>query len=109
VSRFINEWKVALPLHPEFGTHPNVYYVPPLAPAPLNPDGSANEGASRIPTAYLESLFGTDVNRALDTLKQEMAKKRNGKDSALMDALIMYEWNEALGPYAKDPAEIVWK
>ena len=38
-----------------------------------------------------------------------MAKKRNGEDSAMMDALIMYEWNEALGPYAKDPAEIVWK
>ena len=109
VSRFINEWKVALPLHPEFGTHPNVYYVPPLAPAPLNPDGSANEGASRIPPEYLESLFGKDVHSALDTLKQELAKKRNGKDSALMDALIMYEWNEALGPYAKDPAEIVWK
>jgi hypothetical protein len=30
-------------------------------------------------------------------------------EGGLMDALIMYEWKEALGPYARDPAEIVWK
>jgi nitrate reductase beta subunit len=96
-------------LHPEFGTHPNVYYVPPLAPAPLNPDGSANEAASRIPLTYLESLFGPDVNRSLDIIKAELEKKRNGQPSALMDILIMYEWKEALGPYPRDPAEIVWK
>jgi ethylbenzene hydroxylase subunit beta/complex iron-sulfur molybdoenzyme family reductase subunit beta len=109
VARLVNEWKVALPLHPEFGTHPNVYYVPPLAPAPLNADGSANESASRIPPEYLESLFGADVNGALDSLKAEMEKKRQGEGSEMMDALIMYEWKEALGPYPRDPAEIVWK
>jgi ethylbenzene hydroxylase subunit beta/complex iron-sulfur molybdoenzyme family reductase subunit beta len=108
VHRLVNEWKVALPMHPEFGTQPNVYYVPPLAPAPFNADGSANESASRIPAEYLESLFGPEVNGALDTLKAEMAKKRQGQDSDLMDALIMYEWKEALGPYTKDPAEITW-
>ena len=32
VSKLVDKWHVALPLHPEFGTHPNVYYVPPLAP-----------------------------------------------------------------------------
>ena len=109
VSRFVNEWKVALPLHPEFGTHPNVYYVPPLAPAPLNPDGSANEAAPRIPPGYLESLFGPEVHRALDTLKTELERKRRGEASDLMDALIVYEWKDALGPYARDPAEISWK
>ncbi len=29
VHKFVEDWKVALPLHPEFGTHPNVYYLPP--------------------------------------------------------------------------------
>ena len=38
-----------------------------------------------------------------------MGKKRNGEPSALMDALIVYEWKEVLGPYTRDPAEIVWK
>ena len=27
-------WKVAIPLHPEYGTQPNVYYVPPLPGPP---------------------------------------------------------------------------
>jgi nitrate reductase beta subunit len=102
------EFKVALPLHPEFGTYPNAYYVPPLAPAPLNEDGSANNNGSRIPPEYLESLFGPGVRGALETLKAELERRRRGEPSELMDILIMYEWKEALGPFARDPADIVW-
>ena len=109
VYRFVNEWKVALPLHPEFGTKPNVYYVPPLAPAPLNSDGTANENGSRIPPEYLESLFGPQVHGALANLKAELEKKRRGQSSEVMDALILYEWKDALGPFGRDPAEIVWQ
>jgi ethylbenzene hydroxylase subunit beta/complex iron-sulfur molybdoenzyme family reductase subunit beta len=110
VARLVNEWKVALPLHPEFGTSPNVYYVAaPLAPAPLNPDGSANEKADRIPPAYLESLFGPEVKNALARLKEELEKKRRGEASEVMDALILYEWKDCLGPFERDPAEIVWQ
>ena len=108
VSQMVNRWKVALPLHPEWETKPNVYYVPPLSPAPLNDDGSINEGAPRIPPSYLESLFGPDVHSALDTLKVEMERKRRGEPSELMDTLIMYQWKEALGSFDRDPAEIVW-
>ena len=108
VSRLVNKWRVALPLHPEFGTHPNVYYVPPLAPAPLNDDGSINAGASRIPQGYLQSLFGSEVDGALDTLKVEMDKRRRGETSEVMDALILYDWKDALGPFTRDPSEIVW-
>jgi len=109
VARLVSKFKVALPLHPEFGTRPNVYYVPPLAPAPLNEDGSANESGSRIPPEYLESLFGSEVHGALETLKAEMERRRRGEPSDLMDILIMYEWKEALGPFARDPVDIVWK
>jgi len=108
VARLVSKFKVALPLHPEFGTRPNVYYVPPLAPAPLNEDGSPNENASRIPPELLESLFGPAVHGALDRLRAEMDKRRSGQPSDLMDILIMYQWKEALGPLARDPADIVW-
>ena len=57
-TAWCGEWKVALPLHPEFGTQANVFYVPPLAPAPLREDGSYDEGGARIPPSYLEELFG---------------------------------------------------
>jgi ethylbenzene hydroxylase subunit beta/complex iron-sulfur molybdoenzyme family reductase subunit beta len=108
VSKLVNDWKVAVPLHAEYGTKPNVFYVPPLAPAPLNADGSINENGDRIPPEYLESLFGKEGLQALDRIKAEIAKKRAGQGSEVMDALILYEWKDALGPFARDPAEITW-
>ena len=108
VSKFVSKWQVALPLHPEYGTRPNVFYVPPLSPAPLREDGSFDESASRIPPAYLESLFGPEVHGALDLLRSELDKKRRGQGSEIMDALILYRWKDALGHLDRDPAEIVW-
>jgi DMSO reductase family type II enzyme iron-sulfur subunit len=108
VAKLVRKWKVALPLHPEFGTEPNVFYVPPLAPAPLREDGSYDEGAARIPPSYLEELFGPAVHGALDVLRAELDRKRRGQDSELMDQLILYRWKDCLGHLDRDPAEIVW-
>ena len=99
---------VAIPQHPEFGVEPNVYYVPPLAPAPLNPDGSVDEEGSRIPLEYLESQFGPAVHTALATLKAELEKRRRGESSELLDTLILYNWKDALGHLHRDPADIEW-
>jgi len=108
VSKLVRKWKVALPLHPEFGTEPNVYYVPPLSPIPLREDGSPDEGKQRIPPEYLESLFGPEVHGALDLLRAELDKKRRGQDSELMDELILYRWKDCLGDLDGDPAELRW-
>ena len=108
VHRLVERWKVALPLHPEFGTTPNVFYVPPLAPAPLREDGSYDESGARIPPSYLEELFGPEVHGALDVLRAELDRKRRGQDSELMDQLILYRWKDCLGHLDRDPAEIVW-
>jgi nitrate reductase beta subunit len=45
--------KIALPLHPEYGTEPNVYYVPPLW----------------VPRDHLASVFGPGVDEALQKLR----------------------------------------
>ena len=37
-----------------------------------------------------------------------MDKRRRGEASEVMDALILYEWKDALGPFTRDPSEIVW-
>jgi DMSO reductase family type II enzyme iron-sulfur subunit len=108
VHKLVEKWKVALPLHPEYGTRPNVYYVPPLSPAPLRADGSFDEGGHRIPPAYLESLFGPQVHGALDVLRAELDKKRRGQGSEIMDTLILYRWKDALGHLDRDPATIEW-
>jgi nitrate reductase / nitrite oxidoreductase, beta subunit len=68
VYKFVNRWKLALPLHPEWRTLPMLFYVPPLAPVM----GHAHEGLyrsvaasgifneldeARLPIRYLASLF----------------------------------------------------
>ena len=108
VHKLVNDWNVAIPEHPEFGLGANVFYVPPLAPAPLNTDGSVKEEGSRIPPEHLESKFGPAVHSALDVLETEIEKRRNGESSELMDTLILYQWKDALSHLQRDPAEINW-
>ena len=108
IATLVDRHKVALPLHPEWNTEPNVFYVPPLSAFVVNPDGSIDESQRRIPLSYLESLFGPEVGTALRTLEEEMGKRRRGKPSELMDTLIAYEWTDLLGPFDRDPATIEW-
>lgn len=42
--------KVALPLYPQFGTEPNIYYIPPRW----------------VPRAYLRQMFGPGVDEAIE-------------------------------------------
>ena len=108
VAKLVHRWEVALPLHPEYGTEPNIFYVPPVGPARLSDEGTFDESTPRIPIEYLEGLFGPKVRTALATLKAEMAKTREGGKSELMDLLIAYRWHEMFKPYDRDPAEISW-
>jgi DMSO reductase family type II enzyme iron-sulfur subunit len=106
IHRLVNEWKVALPLHPEYGTVPNVFYVPPLSPYRLAADGSIDTSAPRIPIEYLEKLFGSRVGAALDRLQAEVDGVRGGGSSEMLDTLIAYQWQSLFGPFTKDPAEL---
>jgi ethylbenzene hydroxylase subunit beta/complex iron-sulfur molybdoenzyme family reductase subunit beta len=104
IHKLVDVWKVGLPLHPEYGTEPNVFYVPPIAPPRIDANAELDETKPRIPDEYLISLFGPDVLRALGVLKGEMAKTRAGGKSELMDLLIGYRWKEMFGGFDKDPA-----
>jgi ethylbenzene hydroxylase subunit beta/complex iron-sulfur molybdoenzyme family reductase subunit beta len=107
IHKLVNKWKVALPLHEEYGTQPNVYYVPPISPPSMGPDGKVDHSKPRIPLAYLESLFGPRVKEALDIIEVEKAKKRNGEESELMDSLIVYKWPDDIFPdFVADPAKM---
>lgn len=92
IWKLVHEWKVALPLHPEFGTQPNVFYVPPMLPPAFDASGDIREDEPRVPMEYLRYLFGPEVDEALVTLHFEMEKKQAGKSSELMDLLIAREW-----------------
>lgn len=93
IYKLVEKYKVALPLHEEWGTEPNVFYIPPTAPPKFKPDGQIDDDP-RIPREYLESLFGPNVTASLDTMEAERKKKIDGKGSELMDLLIAYKHEE---------------
>jgi complex iron-sulfur molybdoenzyme family reductase subunit beta len=86
IYKLVEEYEVALPLHPEFRTQPNVYYIPPMAPPQVSDDGETVD-VDRIPPEQLEQLFGEDVHEALETLEREREKVERGGHSELMEIL----------------------
>ncbi len=106
IHKLVHQWELALPLHPEYGTEPNIFYVPPLAPYRLHDDMSIDYETPRIPPEYLESLFGPKVHQALATLKTELERVRAGGTSEILDTLIVYRWPELFGPFTTDPAQL---
>ncbi len=60
--------KLALPLYPQFGTGPNVYYIPPI----------------HVPNGFLEQLFGPGVEAAKTLYRQLM------EDKKLLGALFLF-------------------
>ncbi len=93
VHQLVKKWKVALPLHAEYGTEPNVYYVPPLSPPKYDSEGRLTD-QRRIPDEYLIGLFGPLVPGVLQTLLEERDKQRRGEGSELLDILIAYRHEE---------------
>lgn len=91
VYKLVNKYKVALPLRSDYGTGPNIYYIPPTeAPAKFDAEGKIIEGSERIPVKELETLFGKQVHDAIKTLRAEKDKRAKSGESELMDLLIAY-------------------
>jgi nitrate reductase beta subunit len=88
VYKLIKQYKVALPLHPEFGTEPNVFYVPPVLGPRMELANGELSADPKIPLAQLEGLFGKQVRDVLAILQAEREKKMKGQASDLMDVLI---------------------
>ena len=114
VYQLVKRWKVAVPLHPEYGTDPNIFYIPPLSPALIDERGEFDAKRSRIPEDYLRSLFGQAGIDALATLAVEMHNTRSsghselGGCSELIDTLVSIDWNDMLGGFDRDPSTIRW-
>jgi nitrate reductase beta subunit len=82
------EWKIALPLHPEYRTLPMVWYVPPLSPITaaanaghVGANGEIPDVAQlRIPVQYLANLLTAGdtapVIRALERMLAMRAYQR---------------------------------
>ena len=88
VFKLVKRFGVALPLHPEYGTEPNVFYVPPvLGPRVEMPNGE-HTADPKISMTQLEQLCGKQGREVWKTLQAEREKKIKNQPSELMDILI---------------------
>jgi nitrate reductase beta subunit len=87
VYALAKEYRVALPLHPEYRTMPMVWYIPPLSPVvdALRETGHDAESsdnlfgaieALRIPVQYLAELFTAGDTAVVDGVLKKLAAMR---------------------------------
>ena len=88
IHALIKDYRVALPLHPEFRTMPMVWYVPPLSPVvdAVSRDGHDGEDVGnlfgaldslRIPIEYLAGLFSAGDTDVIDGVLRRLAAMRS--------------------------------
>jgi len=96
VYKFVKKWGLALPLHPEFRTLPNLFYVPPLLPTMAFVENGTYEttsesfwGAiekSRLPIKYLANLFSAGNEKTIEVvLKKLMAVRLHRRNVTVGD------------------------
>lgn len=96
VYKLVHKYKVAIGLRPDYGTTPNVYYVPPVfSPEKFDENGAPIVDSDRIPDAELEKLFGKEAyHAAKKTILKEHKKRKETGESELMDLLIAFQHQE---------------
>jgi nitrate reductase beta subunit len=98
VFKLAMQWRLALPLHPEFRTLPMVWYIPPMSPlvsvmerGKLSPDETID--SMRIPLKYLANLLAAGdeapVRLALKRLLALRAYMRSVRVDGKPDAALL--------------------
>jgi nitrate reductase / nitrite oxidoreductase, beta subunit len=91
VYKFVKEWELALPLHPEFRTLPMLFYIPPLLPVlgyvkDGNYDVDAEEyfgslEKARVPIEYMARLFAAGNADMVRPVMEKLLTVRSYKRS----------------------------
>ncbi|MDC3413510.1 nitrate reductase subunit beta [Aquibacillus sp. 3ASR75-11] len=86
IYKMVIDWKIALPLHPEYRTLPMVWYVPPLSPIMNIFEGKGSNSnpedvfpaidEMRIPIQYLANLLSAGDTTVIRTVLKKMAAMR---------------------------------
>jgi nitrate reductase beta subunit len=89
VYKYVKEWRLALPLHPEFRTLPMLFYVPPLLPviSTTQPGGTQRLADdffgtlehARLPMQYMAGLFSAGQVGPVDAVYKRLLAVRLSK------------------------------
>ncbi|MCB0429103.1 MAG: nitrate reductase subunit beta [Flavobacteriales bacterium] len=116
VYKFVKKWKIALPLHPEFRTIPNLFYVPPMLPAMASVDSDgiydsttkslwAGIDQYRLPMKYLASLFTAGNEEKIKAVLRKLLAVKIHRRNETVGDLPKEEVEEALAQGNTDPKE----
>jgi nitrate reductase / nitrite oxidoreductase, beta subunit len=116
IFRFVKQWRMALPLHPEWRTLPMLFYVPPLLPvtATLNQQGfyemqtdffSSIEKA-RLPIRYMASLFSAGDESEVIAVYRKLLGVRIYKRAQTVGDISMETAQRALEEAHLTPEEV---
>ncbi|MBZ0168445.1 nitrate reductase A subunit beta [Candidatus Methylomirabilis lanthanidiphila] len=124
VYKFFKQWKVALPLHPEFRTLPMLFYVPPLQPvqaaihevtgayeiegtgaAGMAPQFNLILEKARVPIRYLASLFAAGNETLIEDVLKKLVAVRMFKRWQTVVDLKHEEVEQALAYAGMTPEE----
>jgi len=110
VYRFVKEWGLALPLHPEFRTLPMLFYVPPLLPVladagrtPTGLFGSLEQ--ARLPIRYLAGLFAGGDEEVVRAAYRKLLAVRLHRRAAQVGDLPARAVEDALAAARLSPAQ----
>jgi nitrate reductase / nitrite oxidoreductase, beta subunit len=108
VYRYVREWSLALPLHPEYRTLPMLFYVPPLLPVVAAaqeggairpaPDPLSSLESARLPISYLARLLAAGNAEPVVTAYKKLIAVRIYKRAQAVG-------DEVTGPPAEALAE----
>ncbi len=125
--RFVKQWKLALPLHPDFRTVPMLFYVPPLLPVLASVkdgiyevDGAADGGLApmlssleraRIPLRYMASLFAAGNEEMVAAVYRKLIAVRMYMRAQRVQDVPEAEVAHALaqGNTTSEEAEAIWR
>ncbi|SNY59477.1 nitrate reductase subunit beta [Paractinoplanes atraurantiacus] len=108
VWKLISEYRIALPLHPEYRTMPMVWYVPPLSPV-LDATGAAGRDDTdaddifhtirdlRIPVEYLAELFTAGDVPVVTGVLMKLAAMRSYMRARTLDGTVAQELLDSIG------------
>ena len=110
------DWKIALPLHPEYRTMPMVWYVPPLSPITNIVEGKGAMATPddifpaiddmRIPVQYLANLLSAGDTEVIKTVLKKMAVMRSHMRSRNLNKEPNLELLEQFGMTEKEVEEM---
>jgi nitrate reductase / nitrite oxidoreductase, beta subunit len=119
VYRFVKEWELALPLHPEYRTMAMMFYIPPLSPVisiiqdelfRLDLPDNAHDfelfyrlEAARLPVKYLANLFSAGDEAPIRSVLRKLLavrayKRRQSVEGEIDDVTLLMLAEAGLDP-----------